>query len=485
MKKLIINAKTSEKRSAAEEDGRLIDLYIDKPNQQEAPGSIFLGRVVNVLPGMQAAFIDIGLEKNGFLRASDHPSFVNENTTPIQRLLHQGQKLIVQLAKEGQGTKGPLLSGNVELTGASLVLLHGKKHIAVSKKITDLSKRKQLEDLGRTLAAEGEGILFRTSSAAMPEAELAAEYSILQEELAQLFKAEGDKAPALLKEAQSFGMKMMGELQKTAYDEVICDEPELAGRLKGIAGEKVIYYRKKEDIFSHYELQPQIEKLFKKAVWLKSGGYLLIEQTEALTSIDVNSGKFAGRDSKRDTVLQTNLEAAQEAARQIKLRNLSGIILIDFIDMTLAEDRKKVQAAFEKTAGEDSVQTKILGFTKLNILELTRKKTRDSLQASETVPCPSCGGSGKVLSAEHLAFKLERQLWEHQYMDQEAMLIETTEEIAALLKGRDSLHLKQLEAALQFKIYFRIRPQIVPFYQVVFLGSEGEAAVKLLKNIQQ
>ncbi|WP_162987427.1 Rne/Rng family ribonuclease [Metabacillus litoralis] len=474
MRRIIINEKTKETRCAVLEEEQLVEIHQSYSSEDEIIGNIFAGRVKKVLPGMQAAFVDIGLPHNGYLHRNDLVSFqLAEASTnsSISHYVREGELLLVQVVKSGTDQKGPKLTTNIEFGGSHLVYMPYGNYKAVSKKIADEAERNRLLALTEEFCKNQEGILLRTASKGKSKKDLEEEYNSLKKKFEQVKKTAISK-PQCVYEARSFVDRLLNEMSINKEDTLISDQLERVQSLKTEYPESsILYHDKKEGIFSFYKIEQEIEKLLKQIVWLKNGAYIIIEQTEAMTIIDVNTGKFSGKLSMRDTVLKTNELAAIEAAKQIRLRNLSGIILIDFIDMKQKEDRQYIEETLKKQMKQDRVQHKVLGFTELNILQITRKKVRQPVDISITEPCRLCKGTGRVPSAEAIAFKLERELWEYQFMDEEAVWIEATNDVIHLLAGENNEHLIKLEGILKFNIICSEYHTSNPSYRIKQFGD--------------
>lgn len=475
VRKLIINEKTKEVRCAVLEHDQLYEIHQTYSFDDEIIGNIYVGRVTKVLPGMQAAFVDIGLKQNGYIHRNDLISFQQSQNigsqTSISHYVREGEQLLVQVIKEGTDQKGPKLTTNIEFGGKLLVYMPYGDYVAVSKKLSDEEERNRLLLIAHELRVENEGLLFRTASIDMSKEVLKGEYTKLKQQFQSLQTTSGKK-PICVFEAKSFVDRIVNELAINADDTIISDQLERVQKLKlQFPNSTIVYHDRKESIFTTYKIDQEIDKLLKQIVWLKNGSYIIIEQTEAMTVIDINTGKFSGKLSMRDTVLKTNQVAAIEIAKQIRLRNISGIILIDFIDMKHKEDQKIIADTIIREMKKDRVQHKVIGFTELNILQITRKKVRQPIEASLTDRCTSCNGTGRIPSALAIAFKLERELWEYQFMDEDAIWIEATIDVIELLKGKDEEHLKQLEEALKFRVICTEVTRSVPSYQIKHIGD--------------
>lgn len=491
METLIVNYATREKRFALLSNNKVEKLVIDRPEQHSLVGNIYYGTVTRVLPGMHAAFVDIGGDKNAYLQRRLLPSYVLspekkviKEKRSISSFVHQGEKLLVQVVKDATGTKGPKVTGIIEIQGNHLVYMPQGRYVAVSKKISEAKKNALLRRLGKQIKEEDEGILFRTSSISCTEEELKAELEQLRLRYKDLVnEASARKHPGLLVQKDTFIGMVTDAINKMEPGEVIVDdllfkqqleacEPIKSGKL-GLS-----FYNQKENVFSVNRVEHEIEKALKRVVWLENGGYLIFDETEALTIVDVNTGKFSGKTDLQDTVLKTNQQAAAEVARQLRLRDLGGMILIDFIDMNHEQDRQVIIETMEKELLRDEKRASLVGFTPLGILQLTRKKTKVSLSEALEEKCPVCEGTGRVVSAETMAFRLERELFEHRFSLFEAVLVETTEEVKAAFEGPEKSYQSQFEEAVHFKIFFDVQPAVIPFYHIKQLGSVREIARK-------
>ncbi|MEH7223101.1 Rne/Rng family ribonuclease [Bacillus sp. JJ1566] len=485
MKTIIMNEKTSEKRVAVIDGNKVIELNIQQPKHKEIVGNIYKGRVIDVLPGMQAAFVDIGLGRNGYIGreqlAAYHLSPPSEKEKSISHFVRQGEEIIVQVTKEGAERKGPKLTGLIEFPGASLVYLPFGNYVAVSRKMKEEEERNRWRRFGQLYLQNQEGLIVRTACENQDETKMLKElefgrsrYKSLQDQQKKL------KPPSLLFDANNLVDKILLEHRVENIKEIVVDDAQTFRQLKEQIGEdKVSIYQGKENIFSFYGIEKEIERGLKPIVWLDNGAYLLIEQTEALTVIDVNTGKFQGKENLRDTVFKTNLTAAKEIAYQLMLRDIGGIILIDFIDMKLNDERQKVIQALRTVAKEDRNRVTIHGFTSLGILEITRKKTRQDLSAILQANCPTCSGTGQIDSAETVVFKLERELWEHQGKDHDAVWIEATTEVTHVFLGDHHEHKKRLEDALSIKIYITELASPRHDYSIRQIGSDDEIKTRL------
>ncbi|QFT90044.1 Ribonuclease G [Bacillus sp. THAF10] len=475
-----MNLKATEKRIAVKEDDKLVELLLDRPDSHAIEGNIYIGRVVNVLSGMQAAFVDIGQSKHGFIHR-DHLCSFQTSTLPksekeqkgIGHFVHQGEAILVQVMKEGEGTKGPKLTSLLEFPGTNLVYQPYGKYKAISKKMSDTNRKAWRKHLGEWLTAD-EGVVLRTSSEGIEPEVVAAELLDLQQQFLQVQQLADavKKIPSLLLEEDQFVSKLVREIPPHEVKLVEVDDAPTYQLLKK-KGYPLRFYQGKENLFKRRGLEQELEKALKKIVWLPSGGYIIIEHTEAMTVIDVNTGKYTGKTTLSDTVLKINKEAAVEIARQLRLRHIGGIIIIDFIDMKKDEERAQVVALMETVVKKDRSKVRVVGFTELNLLQLTRKKIREPLTNLLLAPCTSCEGKGVTFSAKTLAYQLERELLELNSSDAEAVIIEAHSAVAESLS-----YLPEMKERIALKLYFKESRERGSF-QVIFVGSDKDANERL------
>lgn len=479
MKTFIVNHIHREKRYAVLNDHVVEKLVIDQPKQHSSVGNIYLGIVEKVLPGMNAAFVSIGEEKSGYLHRDKLAAFVQSNdemsvkkNRSISAFIHQGEKILVQVEKDAAGTKGPRLTGIIELPGNHLIYMPQGKYVAVSKKIENDQIREEWRGFGHQMKEVEEGLVLRTSCIKQTQEVLIDELEKLRLEYkALLHKAGQLKRAGKVLERNSFIEELLEEINRLEAGEMIVDDAGMKALFQGNSQLTVKHYTGKENIFSAYRLEHEIEKALKRIVWLENGAYLIFDEAEALTAIDVNTGKFAGKTDLRETVLRTNKAAAEEAARQISLRDIGGMILIDFIDMKEERDRREILNVMEAALKKDERRTNLIGFSPLGILQLTRKKTKPAIIEALTVKCPSCEGTGRVLSPETIAFRLERELWEHRGGDYEAVHIRTAEAVVKIFSGEHGIHKQRLEEMLGMKIYFTVINKEKPYYEIYQFGD--------------
>ncbi|HAA59265.1 MAG TPA: Rne/Rng family ribonuclease [Myxococcales bacterium] len=425
---LVINSTLPEVRVALLENGHLAELYVEREREQGIVGNIYRGRVVRVLPGMQAAFVDIGQEKAAFLYVNEaKPTEMQESAEGgeerddwrIEQLLYEGQSITVQVSKEPIGTKGARLTTHITLPGRYLVYLPGFSHIGVSRRITSAEERDRLKSIMEGLRGPDGGFIIRTVAEGATEEQLKQDREFLARLWQEIQRRETDaKAPELLYFDLSVTLRSIRDLCNDETERVEIDKFEDYGRIQRFlkaympdVSFSVKYYGGDEPIFDIFGISHEISRALGRQVWLKSGGYLVIDQAEALTAIDVNTGRFVGRKSLQDTIFQTNLEAVQEVVHQLRLRNIGGLIIIDFIDMESPEHRERVCAALVNALRSDRAKTNVLKISELGLVEMTRKRVRESLGRTLTEPCFYCEGRGVLKSKTTICYEILREIW--------------------------------------------------------------------------
>jgi ribonuclease G len=417
----LINFTPQETRVALVEQGVVQELHVERTANRGIVGNIYLGRVVRVLPGMQSAFIDIGLDRTAFLHVADIWTDRNHgDSRPIERILAEGQHLTVQVLKDPIGTKGARLSTQISIAGRLLVYLPQDKHIGISQRIEDETERESLRDRLTRLVPEDEpgGFIVRTMAESASDDELSADIAYLRKLWSEIgSRATGRVAPSLLYEDLDLGQRVLRDLVTDDTTRILVDSRENFQKLSAFAAgysPKVLpllaHYSGERPLFDLHNIEDEIQKALARRVELKSGGYLIIDQTEAMTTVDVNTGGYVGARNFDDTIFKTNLEAAQTIARQLRLRNLGGIIIIDFIDMETAEHREMVLDEFRKALARDHTKMSVNGFTALGLVEMTRKRTRESLAHLLCEPCPTCEGRGEIKTARTVCYEILREL---------------------------------------------------------------------------
>ncbi len=417
---ILINVTPQETRVAVMQMGVVQDLYIERTGQRGIVSNIYLGKVKRVLPGMQSAFIDIGLERSAFLHVADIWSSPGQPLQPIEKMLFEGQTLLVQVIKEPIGSKGARLSTQVSMAGRLLVFLPQEKHIGVSQRIESDAQREALrQQLAAALPANyGGGYIIRTLAEAAVEPNFAADIAYLDKLWRNVqAAAQTASAPALLYQELNISLRVLRDFVTEETARMLVDSrtthqkmAEFAEAYHPSALAKLEHYLGERPLFDLYNVEEEIERALSKRVDLKSGGYLIIDQTEALTTVDVNTGGFVGVRNFDDTIFKTNLEATQVIARQLRLRNLGGIIICDFIDMDNQEHREAVLAEFKKALARDHTRITVNGFSALGLVEMTRKRTRESLAHVLCEPCPTCNGRGEVKTAQTVCYQILREI---------------------------------------------------------------------------
>jgi len=446
-REILVNVTPKETRVAILEDDLLVELLVDREEEERHVGDIYKGSVTAVLPGMQSAFIDIGMAKSGFLHVSDLAGGDYQgdeddddegdgrsrgrrgrrvrsrgrkgyNGPVIQDQLKRGQEIIVQVTKEAISTKGPRLTGQVSLPGRFLVFMPGIDHVGVSRKIDDRAERARLRRLLHEVKPKEGGLIVRTVGEETNEAGFEREIRSLVDTWRKVCNKSGRvKAPSLLHQEAELTSGLIRDIFSENVDRLVIDNRQLYTQvrryLKKVSPDlvsRVQLYSDRIPLFDAMGIEPEIEVAFQRTVPLKSGGSIVIEATEALVSIDVNTGRYTGKKNPEATILKTNLDAAQEIARQLRLRDIGGIIVCDFIDMELAANRKKVLQEFKSWLGRDRAKTKAFEVSELGLIEMTRQRRRPSLHQSATEVCEECDGAGSILQFGTMARKVERQL---------------------------------------------------------------------------
>jgi len=465
---ILINISPREARAALVENGVLQEIFLERANKRGLISNIYKGRVSRVLPGMQAAFVDIGLERTAFLHASDivHPAVgengspdqpVDEGRTPdIQTLVSEGSEILVQVLKDPLGTKGARLTTFITIPSRYLVYMPKGRGIGISARIEDEAERQRLREAASLFvrADEPGGYIVRTAAeGATPDA-LRADMMFLQKLWSVLSeKAAGTRPGNLVHEDLPLPVRVMRDVVSTGIEHVGVDQPETHQRMIEFARtfmpemtERIDLYKGERPIFDLYGVEDEIQKSLERKVPLKSGGHLIFDQTESMTTIDVNTGAYVGQRSLEETIFRTNLEAAVAIARQLRLRNLGGIIIIDFIDMEEEEHRKQVLQALEKSLAADHAKNHISSVSPLGLVEMTRKRTRESLEHMLCSACPTCEGRGFVKTTETVCYEIFREILRQsrQFQFQELMVLAHQDVIERLL-DEESAALAELE----------------------------------------
>ena len=479
---IIINSSDFETRVALLENHQVSEISVDRKKDRGITGNIYKGRVVRVLPGMQAAFVEIGQEKAAFLHASDivldmgeYAEMITEEDfnggdelpvmtnsgNAIEDLLKEGQEVLVQVTKEPIGTKGARVTAYITLPGRLLVLMPSTAKIGVSRRIQDPAERDRLRDVATGLKPPGVGFIIRTAAEGAPEEEIRQDMDFLVRLWETIKKRRPrSRAPSLLYAELDLTFRILRDLYNTDIEAVHVDSKDELKKLTDFTKrftpdlrESLLLYEDEEPIFEHFGVELEINRALGKKVWLKSGGYIVIDQTEALTAIDVNTGRFVGRRNLEETIVKTNMEAVQEVVYQLRLRNMGGLIIIDFIDMEKYSNRKKVFATLEEALKGDRAKSTILQISELGLVEMTRKRTRDNLASIMTEPCPYCEGRGTIKSLRTIVYEIFRQARkESSSLEGRRVVIIVHPKVADLLYEEENEYLEALEKQLKKKI---------------------------------
>ncbi len=430
MKEIIIDVGSRQTRVALMENKELTEIYIERQSNERITGNIYKGKVENVLPGMQAAFVNIGLDKNAFLYVKDalpNTYFDEEDEVldpaqykdyQIDELLKAGQEIMVQIMKEPIDTKGARITTHITLPGRYVVLMPTVEYIGISRRIEDDAQRDKLKKMAEELKPKGMGLIVRTAAEDCNEEDIRNDINFLIKLWDNIkHKQKTGVTPRIVHKDMSIVYRTVRDMFTRSIDRLVINSKEHYEKVRELVAmisphlkNKVEYYSKDYDIFEYYQVESQVNKIINRKVWLKCGGYIVIDQTEALTSIDVNTGKFVGTVDLKDTVLKTNVEAAKEIAKQLRLRDIGGIIIIDFIDMQDSQHENTVLEALKNALKKDRTRTNVLGMTQLGLVEMTRKKVRQRIENILMAPCPYCKGEGRILSSETIVKKIEKEI---------------------------------------------------------------------------
>ncbi len=468
---LLINVTPQETRVATIENGMLQEVIIERASRRGLVGNIYKGKVCRVLPGMQAAFLDIGLDRTAFLHLSDivtaDEKKSDEQELTITDVLRDGQDILVQVVKDPMGTKGARLTTHITIPARYLVYMPNSSHIGVSQKLEDETERERLKDIIKSFLPEfnGGGYIVRTVAEGIAEKAVHADMVFLQKLWGSI--QENSKTVSigsLVYEDLPLAMKVMRDIADSNIDAVRIDSRETYNKVIKFANKfipelapRIEYYPGERPIFDLYGVEDEIQKALQSKIKLKSGGYLIIDQTEAMTTVDINTGGYVGNRNLEETIFKTNLEATQAIVRQLRLRNLGGIIIIDFIDMKVVEHRRQVLRAFEKALEKDHAKTCITEVSNLGLVEMTRKRTRESLEHILCEPCPVCNGKGTVKTVETVAFEIFREIIrEARQFDTPKLLVLTSRKVGDYLMDEESSAIAELEEFMQRSIQLQI-----------------------------
>ena len=478
-KELIVNVTSKEKRVAYLQNGVVTEVYYEREKETDFAGNIYKGKVQRVLPGMQAAFVEIGLEKAAFLYVSDVGEEIGdladeedaEESTPrnkkgwqdqqIQDLLKSGQEILVQIARGPIGTKGARVTSHISLPGRSVVFMPTWYKIGVSRRIAEDEERRRLRSIVRRHAPDYGGWIVRTAAEGLSEEQIETDIKYLVELWNEILEKKQKQPPCtLVKSEIDIVLRLLRDLFSYEIERILIDDKEEFDKILGwvrrympLLAERVEFYRGKNPIFDTYGIEAEINRALGSKVWLKSGGYLIIDQTEALTTIDVNTGRFVGRSNLEDTILKTNLEAVEEIGYQLRLRNLGGIIILDFIDMERRSSRERVYGALRRSLAKDRAKTTLSRITELGLVEMTRKRTNESLARVLCEPCSFCDGRGYHKSSTTVCYEIFRQIQrEAEEIESGRIMVLVHPLVYEALNGEEQDGLIELEKKIYKKI---------------------------------
>lgn len=490
-KEILINSGVREVRAAVLDGGNISELFVERINKKSAAGNIYKGRVVKVLPGMQSAFVDVGLQRAAFLHAadihsgSDDISYMDEISddeevmsehiqsayTPIEELLSEGQEITVQVAKDAIASKGARLTTRLTIPGRYLVLMPDYEHIGISRKIENDGERERLKTVLSELRPSGMGLIARTVSDGMSREELSSDLEYIKGVWAGVNSLMQKSAPpALIYEDHDLIFKILRDVVTADTSRIVIDNKDDYDRIQAFVKNhlscldlKIEYYSSDKPLFDLYNVEIEVNRLLDKKVWLRSGGSIIIDQAEALTVIDVNTGKYVGRRNFDDTILKTNLEASKEIAHQLKMRNIGGIIIVDFIDMERSEDKEKVMSALDKYLKEDRAKTAVVNISPLGLVEITRKRVRESVSRMMSEPCPYCEGRGVIKSKITVCYEIMRHINRLAPHSRSSVItVEAHNDVADLLLNHESDALEDIEKT--YGVAVQIEPDNIAAY---------------------
>ena len=477
---ILLNFTPLETRVAVVEQGMLQEILIERATHRGLVGNVYLGQVVRVLPGMQACFVDIGLDRSAFLHTKDFPSSQETYERSIQQLVTEGQSLLVQVIKDPVGSKGARLTAEVSLPARHLVMMPFATYVGISQRIDDEATREHLKTIAvEALKAQNLecGVIIRTAGDGQTTDDLEEDLVYLKRVWDNILKEQQTaKAPALLFEELPLTHRMIRDQIRRETDRVFIDSLETYTKLSQFASKfmpelshLIQHYQGDRPIFDLYQIEDEIEKALSRQVELKSGAYLVVDQTEAMTTIDVNTGRFVGAHTLEQTVFRTNLEAAVAIGRQLRLRNLGGMVVIDFIDMDDDEHRRQVLRTLERSLDEDPVKTRVIGFNDLGLVVLTRKRSRESLSDLLQEPCPHCHGTGQMKTAETVCYEIFRAVMrEYRAYSAEMTTVIAAPTVIDRLIDEESEALADLEAFIHRPIRLQVDGNFSPDrYEVV------------------
>jgi ribonuclease G len=509
---LVINADGPETRVALVEDGLLGELYIERKRERGIAGNIYKGRVERVLPGMQAAFVNIGAEKSAYLHVSDVRGTPDDlkrlfagdagkssddedeeeadrrrvgSGARIEDLLKEGQEIVVQVTKEPISTKGARTTRYVSLPGRHLVFMPTVDHIGISRRIASDKERRRLRDIVESMRPPGSGFIVRTVAEGISEKELKSDMEFLIKLWNEIVKrSESGRCPALIYNDLDLLLRTVRDMFTPDVEKLIIDSRSEYDRVKKFIAAlmpdftgHIELYEGTDPIFDGYGIEIEIDRALERKVWLKSGGYLIVDEMEALTAIDVNTGRFVGKSSLEDTITKTNLEACREVAEQLRIRSIGGMIVVDFIDMDRPQNREKVTRTFNEHLRRDRAKATVTRISELGLIEMTRKRTRESLLHNLTEPCTYCEGKGYTKSRNTVAYELLREIRRQgDLIESDTIIVEAHPTIADVLATTDHAFIEDLEKRLQKRIVVKGRGS---FHMEDFeIHSPGEKAIE-------
>ncbi|EAQ98987.1 ribonuclease G [Congregibacter litoralis] len=468
---ILVNVTPMEARVAVVENGAAQDVYIERQASRGTVGNIYAGRVVRVLPGMQAAFVDFGFERSGFLHLSDVLGVGTLTDERIADHLREGQMVTVQVVKDPISKKGARLTSQLSVSTRYLVYMPKSDHLGISQRIDEVEERARLQAV-LTAALESEsmtggGFIVRTAAEGAGESEILADLRFLKRLWAVVSRRVSEaRGPELLYEDLPLQLRAVRDLARPGVQRILVDSHDNYGVLNDFClkympevADLVELYEGERPIFDLHGVEEDIQRALARVVPLKSGGHLVIDQTEAMTTIDVNTGSFVGRRNQEETLFKTNLEAVSVLARQLRLRNLGGIIIVDFIDMSDGEHRRQVHRALEKAMSRDPARNKISGVSALGLIEMTRKRSRESLERTLCEDCPNCEGRGVLKSAETVCYEILREIMrDARAYETGGLLVLASQAVVERLLDEESAHVGDLESFIERSISFRAEP---------------------------
>ncbi len=473
---LLVNVTPSETRVALVEQGILQEVHIERLAKRGLVGNIYKGKISRVLPGMQAAFVDIGMEKAAFLHASDivpHTECVDVREKEhfqvgnIAELVRQGQDIMVQVVKDPISTKGARLTTDITLPSRYLVFMPGSSHVGVSQRIESEGERERLKNIVSRQVDHLGGFIVRTAAEGVGERELEQDTQFLKRLWSKVLERRQKYKPcSMLYEDLSLAFRILRDFVGTDLDKIRVDSRQTFEQLKLFTEEfvpemvnKLDYYSGDSPIFDLYDVENEIQRALERKVELKSGGYLIIDQTEAMTTIDINPGAFVGHRNLEETIFNTNVEATAAIARQLRLRNLGGIIIIDFIDMQSEDHRRRVLQSLEQALSRDRAKTGVNGFSHLGLVEMTRKRTRESLEHVLCSECPECKGRGRVKTVESVCYEILREILRvNRAYDADQFVVYASLQVAEALHVEESHSLAELEVFIGKQVKVHAEP---------------------------